>query len=551
MDDGLGEGGGAMPRLKGIWVKIIDLKPEPELIAHFRLPPVRSLISTASGQLQRAPTVTRKNQPVTFLEFSSDGTRLFAASVGGRAFHVFDVRPRSANAKRNKRAPKGEVWEAYILRRGNTSASVCSATWSPDDRWVAVGTAKGTLRKLTAALLTDRTDVFPICPDGGKPSASSHVPTKIRNPAELSTLSVEVGACARLRPPVPAQEEGEADIRPYTLTSAAFTATRANPIGKGRLCQDLVLYRPVFGQLELARLDVFATSPTTTSPSKTDHRRRVSNLTEMMRLRPSGDLGVESKVKARWLLPLGQGAGERTVPLAPPPKTKSAEPVSSKSLYHAEIRTCSGSPRILPTSIYLSRQVNFYAAVPTDEYTPLSVLDKEARTRRLSFRPEVELHSGTPDSHSLDEGLGSALHSVIESRPTATPLPHLPNGSPRSSLWNTIPIRHVASSVGEGVGRVRREYARASRRVSGTLGSSCDSPMPAEGEDVPPPMTTDGSLEDDWDDGWEAEYARAVEDDGGPDDLVLGLLDEEEEERRNQQKTQKKKKKHQQQQQAL
>lgn len=144
VDDGLGEGA-ALPRLKGVWVKIIDLKPEPELIAHFRLPPVRSLIPTASGQLQRSPTVTRKNQPVTFLEFCSDGTRLFAASAGGRAFHIFDIRPRST--KRHKRAPKGEVWETYILRRGNTAASICSVAWSPDDRWVAVGTAKGTLRE--------------------------------------------------------------------------------------------------------------------------------------------------------------------------------------------------------------------------------------------------------------------------------------------------------------------------------------------------------------------------------------------------------------------
>ncbi|EJT48259.1 hypothetical protein A1Q1_02727 [Trichosporon asahii var. asahii CBS 2479] len=521
MDDGLGEGGGAMPRLKGIWVKIIDLKPEPELIAHFRLPPVRSLISTASGQLQRAPTVTRKNQPVTFLEFSSDGTRLFAASVGGRAFHVFDVRPRSANAKRNKRAPKGEVWEAYILRRGNTSASVCSATWSPDDRWLAVGTAKGTLH------------VFPICPDGGKPSASSHVPTKIRNPAELSTLSVEVGACARLRPPVPAQEEGEADIRPYTLTSAAFTATRANPIGKSRLCQDLVLYRPVFGQLELARLDVFATSPTTTSPSKTDHRRRVSNLTEMMRLRPSGDLGVESKVKARWLLPLDQVRRVRA----------QQEPVPRRD---PDLQWLAAHPPNLDLPLapgqLLRRGADrrVHASVCFGQGGAHSPPELPARSRAALWHARLALAR-------RGAGLGAALGD----RPTATPLPHLPNGSPRSSLWNTIPIRHVASSVGEGVGRVRREYARASRRVSGTLGSSCDSPMPAEGEDVPPPMTTDGSLEDDWDDGWEAEYARAVEDDGGPDDLVLGLLDEEEEERRNQQKTQKEKKKHQQQQQVL
>lgn len=145
VEDSLPEG--AIALLKGIWVKIVDVKSELDLIAHFRLPPVRSLISTASGQLQRSPTVTRGNQPVTFLEFSPNGTRLFAASVGGRAFHVLDIRPRKT--KRHKRAPRGEVWESYILRRGNTFASVCSVTWSPDDRWIAVGTAKGTLREFS------------------------------------------------------------------------------------------------------------------------------------------------------------------------------------------------------------------------------------------------------------------------------------------------------------------------------------------------------------------------------------------------------------------
>ena len=35
-----------------------------------------------------------------------------------------------------------------------------------------------------------------------------------------------------------------------------------------------------------------------------------------------------------------------------------------------------------------------------------------------------------------------------------------------------------------------------------------------------------------WGEGWEEEYRRAVEDEGGPDDLVMGLLDEEEDERK-------------------
>lgn len=50
-------------------------------------------------------------------------------------------------------------------------------------------------------------------------------------------------------------------------------------------------------------------------------------------------------------------------------------------------------------------------------------------------------------------------------------------------------------------------------------------PGPQEGEG-------EGEGDEDWGVRWEDEYERAVLDDGGPDDLVLGLMDEQEEERK-------------------
>lgn len=232
--------------------------------------------------------------------------------------------------------------------------------------------------------------------------------------------------------------------------------------------------------------------------------------------------------------------------------------LTRRSLYHAEIRTLASNPRILPTSIYLCRQVDFFAAVPTDEYSPLSVLDKVARTRRLVFRPEVEVHHPAANARSFDEPLTSALHSVMETR-LAPQLPQLPNGLPsKASLWSSIPIRHVAANLGEGVDRVRREYVRAQhsrqrRRASNAAQNSLSfeedavlAARPSSEEDLDStpssmlPTNTDSSQtntdssqggDDEWGEPWEDEYRRAVEDDG-PDDLVLGLMDEEEEERR-------------------
>lgn len=305
------------------------------------------------------------------------------------------------------------------------------------------------------------------------------------------------------------------------------------------------MYRSGLGQLDLVRLNVKA-SASTLAPPETG--RRGSNLTEMLREK-SGmisetGLDVETLLKARWALPMGRGPADspQTVKRRAKPSAENGRrpsTISSKALANAEIRTHSTSPRILPSSIYLCHQAEFYAAVPTDEYQPLSVLDKVARTKRLVYRQEVQM---TPpaDPQSFDEPLSSALHSVLDSKP-APQLPRLPNGSPAKSPWGSIPVRHIAQNLGEGVDRVRREYARAQRRRQAAISNGTPLSFEedtvfasADDDDVSPPSSgpLPPTIDDDWSEKWEDEYHRAVEDDGGPDDLVLGLLDEEEEERR-------------------
>jgi hypothetical protein len=580
VEDNLTVDGGISSPPDGVWVKIVDLFPrgnknaEPDLVAQFRLPPSRTLVSPLQSQGVRSHAVQRE-YPIAQLSFSPEGSRLFASAADGRDFHILDVRPRGGGFIHRRGGSKGEVWDVYVLRRGNTAADVRSVSWAPDERWIAVSTGKGTVRELDQPQRAQLTaDVFAISPAGGKPTAGSHVSLKIANPSQLNPLSIEVTPFARLRPPRLGSTDdlaGKADeaAKISSFATAVFVAARFSPLDRKLFCQDVAIYRPGMGQMELARLTSHARAPTTpsttTKPIDTPAQRRGSNLTTMMRekagLVPETDLAVEHALKARWALPLGQDASASPV-LAVSRSSKVSPKMTKviKSLYHAEIRTHMYNPRILPTSIYLSRQVEFFAAVPTDAYSPLSILDKMARTRRLVFRPEVEVHPATTEAQSFDAPLNTALHSVMASR-LAPQFPQLPNGSPSkgSPFWSSIPIRSVAANLGEGVDRVRREYIRAQhhrqvRRASNAAAPTSVSfeddtvlaprPLSDESEDVvSTPSSVLHSAEgnedgDGWGEAWEDEYRRAVEDDG-PDDLVLGLMDEEEEDRRKWEKRQK------------
>jgi hypothetical protein len=64
----------------------------------------------------------------------------------------------------------------------------------------------------------------------------------------------------------------------------------------------------------------------------------------------------------------------------------------------------------------------------------------------------------------------------------------------------------------------------------GNGNGSESSPMSSGIPTTEPELDVEGDEE--WGVRWEDEYRKAVEEDGGPDDLVLGLMDEQQEERR-------------------
>lgn len=564
----------------GEWVKIIDLcprsapartnnlaessidtaRPAFELVAHFRLParaPVPGVLANDERQ-----TFRPGSSYSSVIAFSPCGTRLIAAQADGRSAHIFAIRPAGTKRSVMRGLCKGQVWHLYELRRGTTAATVRTISWSADGRWVGVATGRGT------------THVFAVNPDGGSASAVSHVPIQYSNPAKIPSLSTVVTPSARLRPPRPTDQSDESlpsGRASVCVSVAAFFAQRRDPLRPEMGLLDVALFRRESSQIELARLSIStAQSPVSGRSGQEPFSRRPSALTEMMRNRytANGDLNVEHTVKGRWLLPQSD---DPMVSMAKPRTTYSVRDRKPRILSQAEIQTHTVNPSVLPSSIYLSRQFFFYAARQIDDFSPLSILDLEARQRRLVFRPEAEVRPTSPEGEgrSFDEPLITALHSVIESRPEAQ-LPALPNGSPAKSAWRNIPIRQVARGVGEGVHRVRQEYARQQYRsskrkvaqVRRTEGLSFeeDAVFPsspgdededgrqseADLEDGSPPSSdilpatnTESSVDEEWAERWEEEYRRAVEDDGGPDDLVLGLMDEEEEQRRRWQERQK------------
>ena len=179
----------------GSYVKVLDLGPL--LNSH-----------TASHPQVTAEFVAAKHQPISQLVFTHDGNTLLVGPKDGQVVRVFQLRRRArvlrglsggvecrhnvcigGNGKEGKNTGAGAgvgsvpvpnwippppssedaPWHVYSLRRGRTSAVIQGIEVSPDGRWVAVGTLKGTVH------------VFAINPYGGQPDLRSHMDTKIWN----------------------------------------------------------------------------------------------------------------------------------------------------------------------------------------------------------------------------------------------------------------------------------------------------------------------------------------------------------------------------------
>lgn len=89
---------------------------------------------------------------------------------------------------------------------------------------------------------------------------------------------------------------------------AAVTGPRRHPLQPDTIAQEIVIFRPATGHMELVRTLVRGAKVLT--PAAPNGQRRVSALTEMLKTRAFGqevDLEVEKEIKMTWSLPSGEG----------------------------------------------------------------------------------------------------------------------------------------------------------------------------------------------------------------------------------------------------
>uniref|UniRef100_A0A8D3AX83 BCAS3 microtubule associated cell migration factor n=1 Tax=Scophthalmus maximus TaxID=52904 RepID=A0A8D3AX83_SCOMX len=103
------------------------------------------------------------DKPISCMQFNPSGMLLVTADTLGHDFHVFQILTHPWASSQSA------VHHLYTLHRGETEAKVQDMCFSPDSRWVAISTLRGT------------THVFPINPYGGAPCARTHVSPRVVN----------------------------------------------------------------------------------------------------------------------------------------------------------------------------------------------------------------------------------------------------------------------------------------------------------------------------------------------------------------------------------
>lgn len=153
----------------------------------------------------------------------------------------------------------------------------------------------------------------------------------------------------------------------------------------------------------------------------------------------------------------------------------------------AEIETFSRSPQVLPRSIYLSQQFDFFALPTAHSLPSTSLVHLLPTLRQLAVRSSVQVRPGPPsplplplspssaslspppsplEPHSLDQPIKSAMQTILDSYPDPSSSPSssaagFPNGVPGktgSTRWrDAIPLHaaHVNAGLAIGIGSVR------------------------------------------------------------------------------------------------
>ncbi|KAG8947250.1 hypothetical protein FRC03_001135 [Tulasnella sp. 419] len=486
---------------------------------------------------------TKQNQRHVKKESSSSNAMINSppSSFPGQGAHIPNNRRRSSGASTstststvggstNVGQSGDSVWHLYDLMRGTTSAKVENIVWSRDMRWIGVGTQRGTLH------------VFAVNPYGGKPDEASHLEGKVKNPMELQPLSVAVHPVARLRAPTTVatakdrSAEMGGNVAPVTIPAYLFiptsisqassllppsssnpnrgnnsnilkrnTSTTTGHTSKKVGTQDVLVMVPANGTMSLQRCTIHLVDPVGVTPDATRRSGSEGSLSRslpasgvslMMSLMNAGTttggivgvvtngggLRASEVAVASWDVGRENGWGEVRDAISPAVPVGDKHHVKSDWLSQAELSTTSKSPRILPPSIYLSHQFNFYGLANQD-YVPLLLKAQfDLPIAPLKVRKQVEItpsprsraeelhyggHKGFMEiaesfdnetslgrePSSFDEPLASAIHTKFEpEKPLEPVIPMYPNagggdGGGRSWIPEGVPI---------GVGVVRR-----------------------------------------------------------------------------------------------
>ena len=100
---------------------------------------------------------------IVALQWDQSGSLLLTADKPGHNFHLFRIVAHPLGSA------FASVHHLYTLYRGDTPGSVQDVAFSPDSRWVAVSTLRGT------------THIFPVCPYGGPVGVRTHTTPRVVN----------------------------------------------------------------------------------------------------------------------------------------------------------------------------------------------------------------------------------------------------------------------------------------------------------------------------------------------------------------------------------
>jgi len=123
-------------------------------------------VDLSNSRLEGAAVVAHflaHNKAVVALQWDHSGSLLLTADRPGHNFHLFRVVAHPLGSA------FASVHHLYTLYRGDTPGSVQDIAFSPDSRWVAVSTLRGT------------THIFPISPYGGPVGVRTHTTPRVVN----------------------------------------------------------------------------------------------------------------------------------------------------------------------------------------------------------------------------------------------------------------------------------------------------------------------------------------------------------------------------------